>query len=230
MADIIVGCPVAHRDWILPYWFEAVEVACDTAGLKPTYAFVLDERDPCVEIIANHTDDAVLTHLPAHLGADTRRWNTSRYTYMANARNQLLGLVRRETPDRFLSLDSDILVHPELLTHLVADLGEFDAVGGRCYMTETGVKFPSWARISRSGSLQRYDAAGRFAVGVIMAIKLMSPAAYHVDYQVDGQGEDVGWSKACRAKGLRLGWNGAVISKHCLNERMLYREDPRVGW
>jgi hypothetical protein len=106
----------------------------------------------------------------------------------------------------------------------------WDAIGSRCYMTTTGRNWPSWGRLSPRGHLQRYDAEGYFPVDVIMAIKLMRPAAYQIDYQSHAQGEDIGWCLACHRAGLRLAWDGRVASKHVLQPHLLHRLDPRVGY
>lgn len=227
---LMVGCPVAHRDWILPRWFDHVEVACDRAGVDPEFVFVCDRRDPswaCIELLA---PTATLVPCLTTRPADVRRWNQRRYLEMVSLRNELLAAVQASNPDAFLSLDSDILVHPDLVTNLLEGFGRFDAIGGRCYMTASGYKFPSYGLLSASGGLRRVDAAGVFPVDVIMAIKMMNRAAYQVHYRLDVQGEDIGWSRACREHGLKLGWDGRVVSKHVLHPYLLDRSDDRVGF
>jgi hypothetical protein len=232
VVPLVVGCPVAHRSWILDAWFDAIEDSCEIAGLSPMYAFVVDRDDPCIEIIERRARFRAYEVVDPSKGTDARRWDPQRFSYMVDVRNRLLRLVRAFEPERFLSVDSDILVHRHLVQALVADLDndDYDAIGGKCYMTATGVKFPSWGRISRQGSLQRYDAASYFPVDVIMAIKLMGPRAYQVDYEFDLQGEDIGWCKACARTGLRLAWDGRIASKHLLSPKMLGRRDVRIGW
>lgn len=228
----MVGCPVAHRSWILEHWFDAIEESCAAAGVEPMYAFVVDRGDECLAIIDKRAPYYAVEETAPDKATDNRVWDPRRFGVMADLRNRLLGLVRAYAPDRFLSVDSDILVHPDLVRALLEDLaaGDYAAVGGKCFMTATGTMFPSWGRLGREGMLQRYEASSYFVVDVIMAIKMMTPAAYGVDYVTDVQGEDIGWSKACRAQGLRLGWDGRIASKHVLNRQMLHRRDNRVGW
>lgn len=227
---LLVGCPVAHRDWVLPRWFDHVEAACDVAGVEPEFVFVCDRRDPswtCIEMFA---PKATLVPCITTRGSDDRRWNSKRYLEMASLRNELLRAARDTEAEMFLSLDSDILLHPAQIAMMLESLGQFDAVGGRCYMTKQGVKFPSYAQLGRSGGLLRPDRAGVFEVDVIMAIKLMSKAAMYVHYRVDAQGEDIGWSKACAEYGLKLGWDGRVAAKHVMAPHMLDAFDARVGF
>src|SRR5947199_9231853 len=97
-------------------------------------------------------------------------------------------------------------------------------------MTVSGAHYPSWATTTVTGGLLRSDGTGVFPIEVIMAIKLMSPAAYHVDYEHHGQGEDVGWSLACRPNRLKLGVDARTAYKHAMSPAMLDRADPRCAF
>jgi hypothetical protein len=234
--DLVVGCPVAHREWILDAWFDHVEEACEVAGVKPGYAFAGDCTDETMmKIIFSRapSDHLVVLDVPNSRGADVRDWaSPGRYAHMVEIRNLLLEGVRMMDAGLFLSLDSDILIHPFAIRNLIDDVTEdgWGAVGGKCYMTSTGTRYPSWGKLGREGQIMRTDADGYFAVEVIMAIKMMTPAAYRVDYRLDLQGEDIGWSRACREAGLSLAWDGRVASKHVLEPHLLDRIDPRVGY
>jgi hypothetical protein len=228
---VLVGCPVAHRAWVLPQWFDHVEKACALVGVKPEYAFVVDPSDESWPVIRERTAGAVIVPTANTKGDDTRNWaSPHRFHEMVELRNALLAAVRTRQPEVFLSLDSDILLHPAHLQSMLEALHEYDAVGGKCFMTETGTDFPSWAQLGRDGGLIRTDAWGLFPVDVIMAIKLMSPRAYAIDYEHDILGEDIGWSKACARAGVTLGWDGRVSSKHVREPHMLEQVDPRVGY
>jgi hypothetical protein len=84
--------------------------------------------------------------------------------------------------------------------------------------------------LSGGGGLIRVDGRGCHKADVIMAVKLMSPAAYNVDYEVHRQGEDIGWSIAARKKGVKLGWDGRTVSKHLMTKDALDKIDKRVGF
>lgn len=234
MAGVVaVGCPVAHRAWVLDAWFDHVEAACEAADVEPRYVFVGDpERDRSFKVIGRRATECDVIAVPNGKGDDVRRWDQGRYRQMVELRNLLLGLVRDIGPSFFLSLDSDILLHPDVLNVLLEDMekDDYDAIGGRCFMTQTGRSCPSWARLSPRGALQRYDSDGYFAAQIIMAIKLMRPTAYHIDYELHIQGEDIGWSLACQRAGLKLGWDGRLASKHVLAPHLLNLLDPRVGF
>lgn len=246
--NIVVGCPVRDRAWILPRWFDHVEAACDHAGLTDVrYVFV---GDP---ILDNATAKAIgaaaeMYERPAEIdyhpgnGEPYRRtWDADRFTQMVNLRNQLLDVVRSFEPDLFWSLDSDILAAPTSLSSGISALRDhsvWGAVGMKAYLTEvpaegsgnSGRHSPTYATLMPQGGLMRGDSDGCFQTEVIMAAKLMLPTAYHVDYQYSPQGEDIGWSLACRKAGVKLGWDGRVTNKHVMSRDELDRVDPRVGF
>lgn len=291
---IMVGCPVLHREWILPAWFDHVEAAFKRLeeryptpvpfvlmeyadrlvgeSIEPRwshdYLFLGDTiRDEtfgvAMEECAKRGIKVCLEHADDARPLDLRQWDDKRYRRMVELRNQLLGVVRREAPDLFLSLDSDILLHPDALADMIEQIEEGQrlpalgkiAVGGKVYLSQYGVQCPSWANLGREGSITRSDTSGTFRVDVIMAVKLMTPAAYEVDYRFDLQGEDIGWSKAAREAGVRFVWTGRSASKHIFSRFLcgvdghglylgqcpqdpghddpvsaLEVVDPRVGW
>lgn len=230
--EFLVGCPVYKRAWILPQWFDHVEKAAANAGVDPVYVFVLDDRDEeTADAISNHNGAGyVFTVREPKEHDGERRWNHARYKWMATLRNELLGIVRLVGPHLFLSLDSDMLLHPDAIKNMIETSERADAVGGRAYMTETGRNHPSWSNISRNGGLYRKDGDGVFSVEIIMAIKLMKPSAYAIDYEFSKQGEDIGWSLACAKAGLKFLWDGRVVNKHVMNPGQLEVVDKRVGF
>lgn len=230
--NLLIGCPIYKRAWIVDRWYKHAVAAARKAQVKPSFVLV---GDPISDAPTFNALDQVNNHsvtvLPEYEGhSGLRDWNPKRYQRMVYLRNRLLGVVRSEGPDYFLSLDSDILLHPDAITALLAATDRFDAVGGKCYMTSTGVHCPSYAKLPRNGGFHRTESEGTFAVDVIMAIKLMSPKAYNVDYQTDHHGEDTGWSKAARLAGVKLGWAGSVVSKHVMAPESLDKVDKRVGF
>lgn len=267
---IMVGCPVLHREWILEAWFEHIEAAFERLGQDVTHDYVLlgdTIKDPTFDVAleqcAKRGLKMILEHAPDERPLDLRQWDEKRYRRMVELRNQLLGVVRREAPDLFLSIDSDILLHPDALADMLEQIEEGQrlpalgriAVGGKAYLSQYGVQCPSWANLGREGSINRSDTSGTFRVDVIMAVKLMAPAAYEVDYRLDLQGEDIGWSKAAREARVVLMWTGRSASKHVFSRfhcgtcghglwqgqcptdprhadpvSALELVDPRVGW
>lgn len=233
---LLIGCPILRREWIIEQWLEHVLVAASKTGKELSLLFVGDESDPTVTLINEFTRDngivAFLSPVSETRDFDRRDWGHGRYDTMVALRNQLLREVRKLGPELFLSLDSDILLHEAGIVSMIEALegNKFDAVGGKAYMTPAGTRAPSYAMLSNTGNLRRPEASGIMKVNVIMAIKLMTPAAYMVDYQFDVHGEDIGWSRACTKAGLTLGWDGRIVNKHVMNPSMLTTVDKRAGF
>lgn len=251
---VAVGCPVRNRAWILPDYIEHVRAAFFLAGLEPYWVFNIGSGPNGMDDGTRHivTDlykegQGVWTESTEPDIPKERAWNYERYEQMAAYRNQLLSLVRYSKADYFLSLDSDILIHPSALVCLLDTIQNsrpqsaesYGAVGGKAYLSERSADITTFGEIHASGSgsgIRRRDSDGVFQTQILMAIKLMSPAAYNIDYTAHALGEDIGWSLACAKAGVVLGWDGRVCSKHIMKqyndrgESLIELVDQRVGW
>lgn len=233
--NLLIGCPIKNRAWIIDQWVRHVKVAVteadidrvmlvfvgDTLADRGTFT-ALDQAclDYNLSRLVGHVDDAQPYQ---------RNWAVpSRLQQMARLRNELLSYVRANGPKLFWSLDSDILAHPQALSGAIEAMRtrEFDAVGTKCFMTEHGDRYPSYGQLGPHG-MKRTNQHGVISVDVIMASKLMSPAAYAVDYEFDRLGEDIGWSRSARKQGLKLGWDGRYCSRHVMRPHLLDKEDVR---
>jgi hypothetical protein len=229
---LLVGCPARRRDWIIDRWLCHVAVAAakvdvDLAvvvlGPSDDKTLVRAEAIAHAQGIALRTIDSgeradeIVTD-PAHAIRGEHYWDSHRLEHIVTIRNMLLTHVRTIRPEWFLSLDSDVLLHEDALSAMFETLrgSAYSAVGGKTYMCPMGTNAPSYAQVDEDERLVRPDSALVAEVDVIMAIKLMLPAAYSVDYQYDARGEDIGWSLACQRRGLTLGWDGRVISTHVM--------------
>lgn len=247
MRQVVVGCPVQSREWIIEHWVRHAAAACTAAGADPLFLVVADPDDPTVAVLA---EACQALRVPLQLEAvteaarpDVRSWVESRKRYMVDLRNRLLDAVRAHEPDLFWSLDSDILADPRALQAAVdgfTDPRGFAAVGTACFLTDSVVarrgqprqlartSSPNYANLTKQGTLSRpYCPNSIWQVDVLMASKVMSPAAYRVDYAYDHHGEDIGWSNAARAQGLRLGWTSRAVSRHIKERRFLTLRDSR---
>ncbi|MGH2868993.1 MAG: glycosyltransferase family 2 protein [Solirubrobacteraceae bacterium] len=234
---VVIGCPVRSREWIMRRWFFHTSMAAEFAGVDVEYVFVVAADDPSREVIAasapgpyRFVDSQEVT------APDLRGWNPTRFRHMTILRNWLLNAVRETDPDYFLSLDSDILLHEDALHNLIDTAGSgYDAVGGKCWMTDLKDAC-SYLMLINSHGFVRPDVHNVIPVDVIMAIKLMSRKAYAIDYIFDSDGEDVGWSREATRVGLKLGFDGRVCSKHVMREfdvdgtSRLNAIDPRCGY
>lgn len=217
-------------------WFDAVLESLRDLDIDFSFAFVLEEDDPTGQVISDYCKKYQLNsyaYVVEPFDGPIREHNWTghdRLEYMVYIRNQLLALVRTMDPDYFLSLDSDIIVYPNLVGNLLSAADRFDAVGGKVYLHRTS-KLPSYAIMNKyNHNMLRSDHLQLLAVDVIMAIKLMNRKCYNIDYEFDRRGEDIGWSRAVKANRLTLGYDGRIASKHIMEKSMLYSLDKRVGY
>lgn len=226
---LLIGCPVYARDWIIERWLEHIEAAALRAGVQADVLLLGPQGDltfasgrRVARRLGLRLDVVDSGEEPKSTGVAEvgpwRTWSNGRLAHMVRVRNQLLEAVRRIAPQYFLSLDSDVLLHESSISNMLdtVSTSSFSAVGGKTYLTPAGDHAPSYAVIDESGLLVRPSTNAVRQVDVLMAVKLMTPAAYSVDYEFDRRGEDVGWSLACARKGHLLGWDGRVTSEHVM--------------
>ena len=235
--NVLVGCPVLMREWCLPDWFARLDDAAVNAHVNLEFVFVGAAWDQGTwDAIDTGAAGRPLTRVVVDEDRRTRSrdWlNPARYHRMVELRNTLLTHVRDRAPDLFLSLDSDILLHPDALANVIDTASRFDAVAAG---VDLRVNTPNYFVTGLRGH-ERPPAPGVVTrVDVIMAAKLMGPAAYHVDYRWHRQGEDIGWSQAAGEAGLTLGWDNRAPSPHVTDPPAHLREPdamvsvPSGGW
>lgn len=230
---ILVGCPVRKREWILPMWREYVYCSFENAGLdSPKFIFVVGADDQ--ESV--DWEDAESIVVEEESREDVRFWEGDRYHHMVFLRNKLLSRVREIGPDLFLSLDSDILLHPEAMSSMMSVLSQDEgawAIGGKANM-DSGNYSPSygiWCNKSQHNlGFRREPSDDIRVVDIIMAVKLMRESAYSVDYEWHHWGEDIGWSLAVARQGGTFLWDGTVTNKHVMRKEGLGEIDARCGY
>ena len=233
----MIGCPVHRREWIIEHWWEAACKAADRAEVDYGFIVVGDIADPTVQKVdeMSRRDEkyAFLVQEEESNDPIKRKWSVpGRYDRMVYLRNQLLAGVRKIKPDYFLSLDSDIILHENALVGMLEHIDQYDAVGSKCYLhgRDRVANWGNWRDKPSSGRFRRRDYEGFQKVDILMAIKLMTPKAYKVDYVLSRQGEDIGWSENCHSEGLTFGWDGTIISKHVMSPEKIGVIDERVGY
>lgn len=242
---ILVGCPVYERAWILPKWFESVQVLRAYGDLSFVFAYTPSE-DNTLELLTNAPGPVSILYHTDGVHSIERNWGTPRIRTMADMRNRLLDFAAETQPDIYFSLDSDVLL-PQSLSlrgifgklHKVGEGGDVPFMGGvwdafapLVYLGPgdvtnafTGIPGRPLHRV-RDTSLVRQ-------VTVICAAKLMRPAIFsdpRVRYDLDGRGEDFAWSLAAIKSGYKLGWMPEVKCKHIMERTQLDRFDKRIGW
>jgi hypothetical protein len=242
MPSVLIGCPVKDRGWIIETWWEYLIQAIGELDFQLDYKFILacSKEDTTVDAISDLVQwgDVIVHYVEEESGIYKREWSASAYGRMVAVRNDLLGAVRAYGPDCFVSIDSDILAHPSSLKNMFETLGKKKssgcvAVGGKTYLEEVGRRSPNygcWTNYAQKQNFKRSDSERVMKVDALMAFKLMTPAAYNVDYSYHVHGEDLGWSKNVRKAGGTLWWDGRETSKHVMTKDWLEIVDVRCGY
>lgn len=237
---VIIGLPVYDRAWILPVWFEAIlkqdwpledlgfifETAPDD---KETLDVLWDfqTKHPeirCFEVVVNLQDQ----HYTHPEGG--RVWSKERYHTMAKFRNNLLDRACCHQPDRYFSLDSDVILeNPRTISELVqlTTQPNIHAVSPLMFMTAEGIAFPNsmyWLEQPGGKARRRpdYHFGTVYKSDIIMAAVMMTPAVYrNVRYQWHTQGEDLGWSTQCAMRGYELYVASYIYAAHIMSRAKL---------
>lgn len=236
MLKVLIGLPIFRREWILPKWLEYIEK--QTMPLSEIgFIFELgpdddETHDILWEWQAKHPEVSVFDGL---IRADvihevhpdsSRTWDRHKYWRMVDFRNNLLDRAVALQPERYFSLDSDILLeNPNTIETLYELTGTLDAVSPLTYMFPYNIDFPSvmtW--IDGPGkTAQRFDypIGTLFQADIIMAAVMMSKSVYeNTRYQWHKQGEDLGWSFDATRKGYKLWCSSDIYGAH-----IMYKND-----
>lgn len=233
--NMIIGCPTRNRTWILPIWKEYIEAAIST-DIDYEFLFVVGNDDSKTINLLSEWDRTTLIPVEENEIGDMRSWaDKTRYEHMAHIRNLLLNGVREKSPDYFMSIDSDILLHKDSLPAVFETFDQTgaDAVGSLAYLEKVDKNITNagmWIDPVRCKGFRRVPVGGSYEVDILMALKVMKPTAYSVDYSYHSLGEDLGWSRDTRKEQLKLAFNGTVGNKHIMSPDWLEREDKRIGW
>lgn len=223
---VLISAPVYKREWILPDWFSAIEsqdYPLEDIGFIFEAAPDDEETVQClIDFAAKHPElrcfDIQINSQEPHKEhpEGQRTWTRDHYDVMARFRNNLLNRATCVGPDRFFSLDTDILLEDSTtISELVRLTENLDGVSPLMFMTPRDLNFPSvmtWAPDGRAYRDSRsYNIGQLFRADVIMAAVMMSPLLYkNVRYKWHLQGEDLGFADECRNKGISL-WSASYI-------------------
>lgn len=215
--NVIIGCPVCERAWILPAFFS--HISKQTAEVEIKFLFNYGKStDRTVDILLEYGSDILHSSRRSYPG--DHKWNNNRRSLMTHLRNELLDVVCEKDPDYYFSLDSDILIPPDCLTKLIAD--QKDAVSPQVNMSSKKIA-PNVMTFKNNQALRENYSSNRLQkVDIIMAAVLMSRRVYkNVRYKFHSQGEDIGWSQDAKKKGYDLWWDPRIICRHVMKEIVL---------
>lgn len=237
---ILIGLPIYQREWIIHDWFRCIEkqsVPLSELG----FIFELGDNDegthqalwdwhsahPEVSVF----DGIIRTDIQhRHHPEGMRIWPKEDFLKMTTLRNNLLNRVRCLEPERYFSLDSDILIENPSTIEQLYEITKTtaDAASPLCYMWPQGRDYPNmmtWAD-HIGGRAQRpvdqYPIGTDFRSDIIMGAVMMNKAVYNtVDYRWHKQGEDLGWSAEAARRKFKLYSMTSVYAPHIMHKEQL---------
>jgi len=226
---------VRDRAWILPEFLDHL-AALDWPPDRLHYFFLVNDcTDNSEEILDDWMGrkgrEGTIAVWNRQIATDAR-WNLARrkelYGSLADLRNRVLDYARSLGPDWFLlSLDSDILVPPDLLRRLMSH--GVDAVSATISNALPGsgdrlstVNSSSTGEITPDNLYIQAQSRrpGMYEVVWTGAVFLLSPSvlASGAAYANSPVGEDKPFCDCLRRKGIRMYQDGDCIAEHILNE------------
>ena len=224
------------RCWILPHWIRClINQSVNFKEIGFVFEVSPEDEETISSLEAWKRFDKNIPYFEIKIRNDiphfehednSRQWSISKYVNMVSLRNSLLQTVRDVQPDYYFSLDSDILLtNPNTIELLIAHVKSgADAVNPLMFMTPFGSMYPSTMKWRTDVPTKAYrkeeEKLGTyFESDVIMAAKMMSKDVYNnVNYAVHEQGEDVGWSLACKEQGFKLYCASYIYAPHIMSE------------
>jgi len=235
-STITIGTPIRNREWILDDFFKGIlNLNYDKKSINLVF-LINDSQDRSMEKVyiftdKNHNKYKNITVLSKRYYApEDKRTNRSRdkiIPHLARVRNDLLQSVRDLNSDYFLSLDSDIIVNPEIINNLISH--DKDIISSIIYNDENHDKtYPNRYNnimISCNDSYAHYLDYPQheiFPVDVTGACYLLKNGVYRIiNYDDHPQGEDIAFCKKAKQHGFEIWCDPTTRSNHIMSKESL---------
>jgi len=233
MVKIAIGCIVRNRAWILPEYLTAL-AAIEFAD-KEFIFLENDSTDDTLRLIDQFMHREISRGNQVWLGLDYRlnppghrrsEYGLNSYERLASLRNLLLYMFQHTSADYLLSIDSDIIVPPDIVTKLLPLASEGAIVAAAIANIPGGKpdgRTPGNFMIESAGLLvhpPEYPLTGTMDVTVTGAVCLMPRDIINagVRYGPHPQGEDVPFCLSASRAGCRIMVNFDVVCDHRMEE------------
>lgn len=240
---IAIGCPVRNRAWVLPEYLQALR---DIDYEDKMFLFLEnDSEDNTAKHLYNfqHFTNRDLSQMSVdvrvdHISTASPHWNHGDYAHeqyanLARVRNHFLDMFLRTNADFLLSVDSDVIVPPNIVTRLMRHMdgrtiagaaisnvpdkpldgytpGNFMTSGKAVKLAwredEQGNRVPYEISMSAYAHPFAYPTSGIHPVDLIGAVYLIPRAVIEAGarYAPHQTGEDAPFCEAARQLGYRL--------------------------
>lgn len=222
---IAIGCPVKNRGWALTEYLNALN---NIDYYNKEYIFLEnDSTDITPDILykynfnSYYTIKSIKTEL--NIGEERCKYGTNKYSHLADIRNQFLELFLETDAEYLFSIDSDVIVPPNILEELLIYADKNTIIGAAISNIpnkELDGRTPGNFMVKSNTGIvihpYNYPQQGIMDVDVIGACYLISRKAIEdgIRYAPHEQGEDIPWCMDAIKKGYELLVNFNVKCKH----------------
>jgi hypothetical protein len=223
--DLVIGCPIFQRAWILPEWFDCLtkQKYWKTTEMELVFA-ITDGEDNTREIIKNHTSlfkDITLldcNDLPAFANRDQ-----GRFVPLVSLRNRILEFLRERQPTHYFSYDSDIIIPNNTIQQLLKDnkdiVGPYVDLVPPSDIPNCASKGARDSFMRRKPYFQWYPKDDFYPVDTIFAVFMMKNKVFNeCNYQWHSGGEDYGWGLDILEKGFESWMDSRLLGAHIYNK------------
>jgi hypothetical protein len=234
---VMIGCPVRNRGWILPDYLQHLQNIKYPRSLIE-YCFIINDCiDNTREILEEFAQNTLtpVRLITANLGnkqSDLRGvYNLSN---LALLRNLLLEEFIESDCQYLLSVDSDILVPPNIISRLIADNC---AIVSALVCNGHELKNKSIYNIllrTRDGKYKHfidYPHNCLFKIdctGAAYLIKRKVIESYKIRYSAHSGAEDIGFCEAAARQGLEIYCDSRIECVHIMNKEQ-YLKQPKIN-
>jgi cellulose synthase/poly-beta-1,6-N-acetylglucosamine synthase-like glycosyltransferase len=225
--SVLIGCPVRNRAWILPDYLESLE-NIDYPSDKLNFCFIVNDSVDDTESILN--DFARRSYSPVQIVKTTatnfngHKRGAYRFEQLAKLRNMLLEKFYRSDCEYLLSVDSDILIPPDIINRLLSRNCQIISalVCNGHHINDNSIY--NVMKKTPAGSYQHikdFSREGIFTVDVTGAAYMIHRsviAEHKVYYSARFGGEDIGFCEAARARGIPIYCDGTIECQHIMIE------------
>lgn len=202
---VVIGCPIRNRAWILPEYLSALEsidydnkhfLFLENDSDDGTKDLLIDFSNRLVNAVTFLHDFKVYGHVP---NESRDEYGHEGYGHLAKLRNKFLELFLMTDCDYLLSVDSDVIVPPDILTQLLKHSNQ-DTIIGAAISNIPGQPLdghtPGNFMVNHNGLPMHpnpYPLHGLMSVDVIGAVYLIPRKVLEsgVRYDSHSQGEDI---------------------------------------
>lgn len=225
--SVLIGCPIRNRAWILPEYLQNLE-NIDYPSDMIRFCFIVndsvDDTEAILKEFSRRSRSPVQIIKAANSRNNGHRRGSYRLDQLAKLRNLLLENFFQSDCEYLLSVDSDILVPPHIITQLLSRNCQIISalVCNGHHINDASIY--NVMQKTPDGSYQHMKDFPRdniFRTDVTGAAYLIHRsviATYKVYYSAKLGAEDIGFCEEARARGIPIFCDGTIECRHIMNE------------